>query len=488
VCDQSRIYFWRTLFFLFTSKKAKKEGEAVFWEFYKEGVKRKIWRQEQKILLAVSGGVDSMVLLDLMLQVAKKESLSIAVAHINHQLRQESNEEAAYLRTYCEKVGLPFYQADWQPGSQKTNLEARARTFRYEFFESVMKTAGYQQLLTAHHLDDQAETILMKITRGTAFNNTVGIRYQQKFAGGTLVRPLLSFSKETIRQYAVQEDLLYFEDHTNQSSDYTRNRMRHQVIPLLKTENPRFLQHVASFSQQQALAVQLIQEQIAPKLKTWVRSGNDCWHFSLKSFRKESAAFQYFFLVEFFQETLIKRHSQINQQQMNQVRHLLESEQPQGSISLENHWVFSKSYETVTLSKVKTKTESLSEHLLHLEAGLFLSENTWVGLTADNSLTIPPQTKDWLESSLDLSVNMSLPLKIRHRKAGDKIKLKPNLTKKINRIFIDQKVPNETRDQAWLITNAEDEIIWIPSFANSYLSIPKETDKIHYRLLFKTKE
>lgn len=460
----------------------------MFWHFYKEGKKQGYWQKNQKILLAISGGVDSMVLLRLMELVAEKDALTLAVAHVNHQLRAESEQEAAYLQTYCQEKGLPYFEAVWQTEDKQRNVEARGRQFRYAFFEKIMRQESFQSLMTGHHLDDQAETILMKLTRGTAFANTVGIRQIQKFGEGTLIRPLLTFSKEELSEFAATEELVYFEDHTNQSTDYTRNRLRNQVIPLLKVENPGFLQHMEAFSQQQALANQLIQEQMEPKVATWVKKTRDGWQFPLQVIQEESDAFQQFFLMAFFQATLVKENIQINQRQLTQILSVLNNPEPQSIVSLEKGWQFIKSYEIVRLEKKKKTPTKVTEHALALESGLFLSETEWIGLTGDNSLKIPKELDNWREEVLLVPATVAVPFTVRHRKEGDKIKLHQGLTKKLRRIFIDQKVPNNLREQAWVVVTKYEEIIWVPGFANSYLSIPQETDKIHYRLLFKTKE
>ncbi|MGK0552501.1 tRNA lysidine(34) synthetase TilS [Enterococcus faecalis] len=460
----------------------------MFWQFYKDGTQMKLWQKDQRLLLAVSGGVDSMVLLHLIAAVAQRESFTFAVAHVNHHLRKESDKEAAYLRSYCQKNAIPYFQGDWQPTTQRANIEARARAFRYGFFAEIMQTADYQVLMTAHHLDDQVETILMKLTRGTAFNNAGGIRRQQTFAGGILLRPLLEFSKESIRQYAQDQALVYFEDQTNHTAAFMRNRIRNQVVPLLKAENPRFLQHMSTFSYQQTLAAQFIEEQIRLKYKAWLKKNEAGYQFPLTLFQQESPAFQYFFLTFLLQELLVKGNNQVNQGQVQQILLLLRSEQPQGSVSLENNWRLLKRYETVVLQQVTEPKTVQKDYCLQLETGLFLSETEWLGFTADNSLKIPEQIAAWPEETLNLPVDIELPLLIRHRKAGDKIKLKQGLTKKLSRWFIDAKIPNDLRERAWVVTSATAEIIWLPGFVNSYLSIPEETDKIHYRLLFKTKE
>lgn len=280
----------------------KKEGRTMFWQFYKRGKEQGFWQPHQTIVVAVSGGVDSMALLTLMEQVAEKEQLQLVVAHVNHQLREASAQEAQYLATYCQQRELTYYETRWEDPEKQRNLEAKARTFRYEFFKEVMEIEGAAVLMTAHHLDDQAETILMKLIRGTNFSHSAGIKERRPFATGELIRPLLIYPKEELYQFAQRQAFVYFEDETNQTNEYLRNRLRNQVLPLLKQENPQFLDQIASFSNEQRFAQEFIQEQIEPQLSEAVEPTQQGWRIPLKRLLKETPAYQHFFLTAFFQK------------------------------------------------------------------------------------------------------------------------------------------------------------------------------------------
>ncbi|MEI5994514.1 tRNA lysidine(34) synthetase TilS [Candidatus Enterococcus mansonii] len=460
----------------------------MFQEFYSHCKRNEYWQPNQKILLAISGGVDSMVLLKLMEIAAQKDQLTIAVAHVNHQLRVESESEAAYLKRYCHEQGISYYSKKWQALNKEKNTEARARQFRYEFFAEIMEIEKYPKLLTAHHNDDQAETILMKLTRGSALTNLVGIRAKQSFAKGELIRPLLIFSKEYLEQFAKKSSIVYFEDSTNQSDDYLRNRMRHQVIPVLKKENQQFLYHITNFSEQIALADELIQSVMEPKYKQWVEKKSDHWTIQISELTQEKKSIQYYFLMYLFQQTLVPEGVIINQKHIQQFLTLIEQSAPQLAMDIEQDWQIIKEYDTVCLKKKSSKQEG-KERFLDINAPVFLSENEWLAIEiVGKEIEQPEAVKNWQDFSLLINSQTLLPLVIRHRKDGDRIALTPMLTKRLNRIFIDRKTPNFIREQAWVILSADQNIIWVPKFVNSYLSIPKETDKILYRLLYKIKE
>src|SRR5699024_9177859 len=148
--------------------------------------------------------------------------------------------------------GLKFQSLVW-PKSQhpRAVVEEAGRNVRYRFFADVMADRKIKLLLTAHHGDDQAETVLMKLIRGGDLRQLQGIAWHRPFQGSKLLlRPLLGFSKEQLYDYAKKIGLQYFEDESNQSDDFLRNRIRHQVVPLLKQEEPQFLAHVAAYQQQ----------------------------------------------------------------------------------------------------------------------------------------------------------------------------------------------------------------------------------------------
>ncbi|MHC5228877.1 tRNA lysidine(34) synthetase TilS [Enterococcus sp. LJL99] len=462
----------------------------MFKKFLAHGRKNHFWSRDSRILLAISGGVDSMVLLNFMEQIAKQEQVTIGVAHVNHQLRPESINEAAYIKEYCRRKQLPYYEIKWTAQSKKSNIEARARAFRYEFFEEIMTKNNYDSLMTAHHSDDQAETVLMKLTRGSALLNLVGIRPVRSFGKGKLIRPFLIFPKDELEKLANALGIVYFEDSTNQTNAYFRNRMRHQVIPVLKKENANFLSHIKQFTEQIALANEVIQSVVEPKYEQWVVQNSRSWQIDLNELKKENRSIQVFFFNFFFQKTLIDKGVEINQTHVEQILQILNQDSPQKTINLGKDWLFEKRYNQAVIHQKKKQAIDLANvtYQVNLSEGIFLSETEWLGLEeATKELVLPREIVDWHEEILLIKQQTPLPLAIRHRQNGDRLKLSESLTKKVNRLFIDLKIPNESRETAWVILSAEQEVIWLPTFGNSYLSIPKETDKMFYRIRYRTK-
>lgn len=421
----------------------------------------------KKILLAVSTGVDSMVLLHLM----ERQGLTIGVAHVDHQLRTESKVEADFLRDYCQKQNVPFYLKVWQHPAKK-NVEAEARSVRYTFFKEIMEQENYDLLLTAHHGDDQLETLLMRLTRGGSFSGHSGIIRQQSFGNGTLLRPLLSFSKKSLYNYAVEKQLIYFEDATNTSQNYFRNRIRQNVVPELKKENPQLLEQAQQFHQQLLWADQLITQRLKENLRN-IRFDGQRWVFSYETLPIEKGA-RYYFLSIFFQQETVQTKLTVSQRQLFSLLDQIQRPVSQWAVDLGNEWQFSRRYQQFYLEKKAS---------IHQE-NYYLGENDHCRLSNNAMVALRKSDTTIKEGGyqVPLPLTVKLPLTIRHRQSGDRIRLTDTLTKRISRYFIDKKIPMDARDNAWVVEDSAGEILALLPFVNSYLSITTETDRIHYIL------
>lgn len=419
------------------------------------------------MLVAVSTGVDSMVLLHLM----EQQGANIGVAHVDHQLRPESKAEADFLLNYCKDHKLPFYLKVWQHPAEK-NIEAEARRMRYAFFQKIMDQEKYDLILTAHHGDDQLETLLMRLTRGGSFAGHGGIARKQKFGEGILLRPLLPFSKETIYEYAKEQQLTYFEDSTNTSQDYFRNRVRQNVVPELKKENPQILEHAQQFHQQLIWANQLITQLLKENLRNIEFDGKR-WSFSVESLPIEIGA-RYYFLAAFFQQAAIRTKLEVSQRQLFSLLDQIQRPVSQWGVDLGDNWQFTRRYQQFYLER-KTIVD---------QGSFRLDENERYSLP-DGSVIVLRKNTTSIENGMyqvPLPLTVKLPLTLRRRRDGDRIRLTSTLTKRVSRYFIDKKIPTEKREQAWVVEDSAGEIVALLPFVNSYLSITTETDRIHYIL------
>lgn len=211
--------------------------------------------EQPACLLAVSGGVDSMVLVDLM----QKCGFHFGIAHVNFQLRgADSDDDQELVKSLSEKLNVRFHTTHLnarekaeEPG---ISLQMAARELRYQWFQSLMKKEGYSFLLTAHHANDQVETVLYNLAKGSGLKGMRGMLpvYQ------TIFRPLLPFTKAEIMEYAQQQGLNWREDVSNATTKYSRNLLRHKAIPVLKEINPQLEKTVSRMTQRLAALEEIL--------------------------------------------------------------------------------------------------------------------------------------------------------------------------------------------------------------------------------------
>lgn len=195
--------------------------------------------KEKKLFLAVSGGLDSMVMLHLFQQL----NFKIQVAHCNFCLRDsESDSDEIFVKKYCESNKIPSFIQKFDTKKfakdQKLSIQEAARKLRYTWFEELLIQKNLDFVLTAHHLDDTVETFLIHLSRGTGLDGLTGIPERNN----NIVRPLLPFSRLEIENYAKENKINWREDSSNSSDKYVRNKLRHDLIPILKSLNPSFLE------------------------------------------------------------------------------------------------------------------------------------------------------------------------------------------------------------------------------------------------------
>jgi tRNA(Ile)-lysidine synthase len=205
--------------------------------FLEFGTEHSLFKVRGKILLAISGGLDSMVMLDLFV----KSKLAIAVAHCNFGLRgKESDDDSEFVKNYCKKNKIVFHTKKFKTEafSRKKNIsiQVAARELRYSWFNELIESKSYQSVATAHHLDDSIETFFINLLRGTGIKGLSGIPVK----GEKLIRPLSPFTRKQVLDYATKEKIKWREDSSNSSEDYFRNKIRHTLIPQLLKLQPQF--------------------------------------------------------------------------------------------------------------------------------------------------------------------------------------------------------------------------------------------------------
>lgn len=441
------------------------------------------WPKNARLLVAVSTGVDSMVLLHLLEQL-QSTGLVLGVAHVNHQLREAAVAEAQFLTQYCQTHDLPLYVATWE-NPALTNIEAQARDFRYAFFKKIMTEEGYTYLVTAHHLEDQVETMLMKMIRTGEVFASSGMKRTQPFGPGSFVRPLLDDSKDEMLAYAKKHQLTYYEDETNQSDCYQRNRLRQQVLPTIKAENPQALAHFQQISEQLLLLEAWLAQQQALWRQAAVTFVENYLVIDLAWYQQRTLTEQTYFLADVVKLSQEKYGLGISSKQSQKVQELLTKNKSQWRIDLADGWEFSRQYQQLFLQKKAKGLEGMQKIPLATNQGVYLTDRQWVGLFLPGQEKIPEKVKHWSEYRQIIALNLNFELTLRKRQPGDRIALTPNLTKRVSRYLIDQKIPLNQREATWILSDENQTILGVLPHMFSYLSIPRETDKLHYVLLYK---
>ena len=224
------------------------------------------------IVIGCSSGPDSMALFDMLLKKREEYNLKLICAHVNHNLRTQSKEEAIFMKAFCKEKDVLFeYLLIDNYGDD--NFHNEARNIRYNFFEEVVKKYNADYLMTAHHGDDLIETILMRISRGSSLKGYSGFQKEVEKDGYKIVRPLIDMTKEDLLEYNRENKVQYFIDSSNEKMKYTRNRYRANVLPFLKSEDPNIHLKYLKFSEDLDRAYQIVEREKQKVLKKVTKEG-----------------------------------------------------------------------------------------------------------------------------------------------------------------------------------------------------------------------
>ena len=434
------------------------------------------------ILLAISGGVDSIVLFHLLQSIEEDKRPKVSVAHVNHQLRTGTKEEERFVKNLSEEYHCPFYSYTWtQENHPESGIEEAAREMRYAFFEEVMEAQGIDVLMTGHHQDDQVETILMKLTRGSSLEQLTGIQMSRKFYQGLLVRPLLSFPKQALYRYAQRNAIKYVEDETNQELLYSRNRFRNQIIPLMQEENTQFNRHMEQFSKDLVDLIDIATPAINQTFQQLVSTDKSSMSLNMIEFFELEEAMQRAILQKILETLYEDSKESYKITYIELIREWLDEGDVNTQLDLSGDFLVRRAYNNVVFSKKDREPFDQTETFLIEEV------NQWVKISSTEAIGLFEYAgEDLTNHSLVTDASIELPLTIRHREPGDRMTYAGlNGRKKIKDIFIDEKVPLEERDKAWLMEDAEGQIIWLLGFRKMRLLSAAETDKLTYIVKYK---
>ena len=411
-------------------------------DFLNHFLRKEYFKKHSKVLLALSGGLDSMFLYHLLSTYQNELGIELIVAHVNHKQRSESDWEENELRKLADAAELPIYITSFSGDFS----EARARSFRYDFFRQVMKETGATALVTAHHADDQVETILMRLIRGSRLRHLIGIKESQVVDDIEILRPLLHFHKKDFPPIA------HFEDQTNQENTYFRNRIRNRYLPELEKENPRLKSALLDLGRE-ILDYQATITELSKQID--VEDLNELFAYSQKT---QGVLLQNYF-NQFPDLNLTKA-------QFAEVRQILATKS-QYRHSLKNGYELIKEYQNFRVCKISPQADEKEDELvLHYQNQVLHKGYLF-------SFGIPIEG----ESVQKINVSRETSIRIRGRKPSDVLRLNGH-RKKLRRLFIDLKIPIEKRKTTPIIEQFG-EIVSILGIAISDLSKNTKNDIIN---------
>ncbi|MDE7162278.1 MAG: tRNA lysidine(34) synthetase TilS, partial [Anaeroplasmataceae bacterium] len=394
-----------------------------------------LFKSNEPIICAVSGGVDSLCLLHILHQL----KYNVVLAHVNHHKREQSSIEQQAMQNLAESYNIPFELMEYYDDGLE-NFQSQAHQARYIFFKSLAKKYKTKWIATAHHLDDQAETILMRLISGSNLYGYAGISVQQQEKEYTLVRPLLCVSKEEIYQYATQENLSFFEDSSNQSDDYLRNRIRHHILPLLKKENENYLEKIQEFSVQAKQTFDFIRKQSINYLD---KLNNNI---DIASFKSLDLALRNDIICLLFERFELSKNKEI----ILKCVQLLEQNKNCKYRLKDEHYLYIE-YGKAFIKKIQD-ISSFCEKIGLDETILILNQYKFYF-----SKKIPQINAKYLKLCYN---DLKLPFLIRNKKEGDFIEMSYG-NKKVSRLLIDEKIPVRKRNQIPLIFDQEGNLLWV---------------------------
>ena len=384
----------------------------------------------EKVVCAVSGGADSMALLWGMYLLKDKLELSLSAAHFNHRLRGvESDRDEAFVRDFCAGYKIPFVAGSGQVEAGAKGLEAAAREARYAFLKSLPG-----KIATAHTADDNAETVLMHLVRGTGLKGLGGITPEN----GRLIRPMLNITRAEVRFFLEEYRIPYMEDSSNAGDDFLRNRLRHHVMPLLKAENPSLSQNLS------AMALRLRQDEQALEQAADAQYTN-----SVFRLREMQPAIRSRVLSRILRNAGVKEPEA---EHIAAMEKLVFSQNPSAKAAFPNNVVMTRNYEIL---KVVAETIPLSEQEITCPGEYYFSG---VKLTC-----LPNESAEKTVCSFAFTPKGKMV--IRGRKTGDAIRL-PGGTKSLKKLFVDEKIPAEKRNTVPVLAD-DDGVLAVVGFGGN---------------------
>lgn len=395
----------------------------------------------KKLLLATSGGLDSMVMVNLF----QKTGYEIALAHCNFQLRgMESFDDQNFVENYAEtnKIEIFISQFDTNAFANdfKLSTQVAARELRYNWFYELLEIKKYDYILTAHHADDNIETFLIHLVRGSGLEGFTGIPIQN----GSVIRPLLAFSREQISNYASANNILWREDSSNASDKYLRNKIRHDMVPILKELNPNFISSFQNTQKYLNEAQEMVEDATIMIYQQVANEIQDEIHFDIKQLKKlpNFKSYLYQWLKEFGFSAWDDIYDLIDSQSGKQVF------SDEFRILKDRHFLILRPISSIDASEEYFIYED--QKLVNFPIKLSFCNKEY-NSNSDNSLIFVDADK------------LEYPLVLRRYKKGDVFEPfgMKGKSKKVSKLFKDEKLTLFQKENTWILCSENKKIVWV---------------------------
>ena len=393
-----------------------------------------------KFIVAVSGGVDSIVLLHL----CRNLKLNFVIAHCNFKLRgKESDDDELFVKNLAAKYKINFYSNSFKTkelsNSSNKSVQMIARDLRYSWFNKLSDDLAINYIITAHHIDDSIETFLINLSRGAGINGFLGIPE----VNNKINRPLLAFTKDQLKSYALENKILFREDSSNKKKDYLRNQIRLEVIPKLKKINPYLLESFPKTIKKLEQSKSIIADRIAKVLsEVSFKKGGELF-FEIESIKNLSNIEAY--VYEIFK--------QYNFTQWDDIVDLLDSQTGKEVVSKTHRLLKNREY--LILTK-KVRLQEISTLINSSKEEIKISAGTIIFSKADKI-----DKKNPYSIFLD-SKKLKFPLKVRNVVSGDYFyPFGMDGKKKVSKYLKDQKISKYDKERTLILETSKNEIVWL---------------------------
>lgn len=393
--------------------------------------------KKKKLLIACSGGLDSVVLMHLM----KDLNFEIALAHCNFSLREkESDGDEMFVIGLAKNMEIPVFVETFDTKkfakNHKVSTQMAARKLRYNWFNEILENFKYDYLLTAHHLDDDLETFFINLSRGTGLNGLTGIPKKNN----KIIRPLLDFSREEILEYAEMNKLKWREDSSNKKTDYLRNKLRLEVLPNYKETNENLLKNFQKTQQNLKASHNLIEDYMSLIYKLVVSESDNSYKFNIKKLKE----------LPHTNDLLYELLKGFGFTEWRDVFNLMEAQTGKQVFS-KTHSLLKNRDELILTEIILEEVDTeyfVSEKGINLPIKLKIEPSEYIGETEKNLIYVD-------------TAKLKFPLKVRKWRSGDSFQpFGMKGKKKLSKFLKDEKIAINDKEKIWLLLNDE-KVVWI---------------------------